>query len=107
MTLPILAVSAEEVVWALARAGFAIVDRPSGVIVLERGRRVVTVPMLPLLAPEAVLVLLRAAGMSYSELVELLAEAPTVPTRRVATRQERRRSSRPATALRSTEPDAE
>ena len=66
-------------VWALTRAGFAIVDRPEGVVILERGMRLVTVPTLPLLAREAMLVLLRAAGVSYAELVGFLAEAPTTP----------------------------
>lgn len=71
--------SGADVVWGLMRAGFAIVDRPAGVVVLERGVRLVTVPTLPLLAREAMGVLLRAAGITYMELVEHLAEAPTTP----------------------------
>ena len=71
--------SGADVVWGLMRAGFTIVDQPAGVVVLERGTRLVTVPTLPLLAREAMSVLLRAAGISYTELVALLAEAPTTP----------------------------
>lgn len=71
--------SGADVVWGLMRAGFTIVDQPGGVVVLERGVRLVTVPTLPLLAREAMGVLLRAAGISYAELVALVAEAPTTP----------------------------
>lgn len=90
VALPVLAVSADEVVWALLRAGFSIVDRAGGMIVLERGLRTVTVPATPLLPREALLVLLRDAGIAYMQFVELLAEAPTEPEARSRVRLRRR-----------------
>ena len=76
---PTAMLSGADVVWGLMRAGFTIVDQPGGVVVLERGMRLVTVPTLPLLAREAMSVLLHAAGITYGELAALVAEAPTTP----------------------------
>jgi hypothetical protein len=82
MALPVLAVSADEVVWALVRAGFYIVERPVSVVVLERGLRTVTVPAAAVLSREALLVLLRDAGIPYTHFVELLAEPCKEPEAR-------------------------
>lgn len=78
MGLPVLALSADEIMWALLRSGFVIVKATSAAIVLERRHRLVSVPLGPL-ESEHVMAVLRDAGVSYSELLDLLGEAPTEP----------------------------
>lgn len=78
MGLPVLALSADEMLWALLRSGFAIVKATPAAVVLERSHRQVSVPLGPL-DVEHVVTILRDAGVSYSELLDLLGEAPTAP----------------------------
>jgi hypothetical protein len=73
VALPALAVSAEELVLALRRAGFHE-RRGQGVTILERGHRMAVVPDLPLLAPETLSLILREAGVPFSELLDCLDE---------------------------------
>lgn len=75
--VPALAVTADEVVVALRRAGFHS-RRGSGVTVLDRGYRIVIVPETEILSPEALSDILRAAGMSFLDLLDRL-DAPTEP----------------------------
>ena len=78
MGLPVLALSADEILWALLRSGFVIVKATSDTILLERGHRQVSVPLGPLEVEDAMAVL-HDAGVAYSELLDLLGEAPTAP----------------------------
>lgn len=77
--LPVIAVSADEVIWALLHAGFEIRERREGVLVLASGWHVVEVPAMARLLPGDLFGILSQAGLSYSELLERLAEAPTQP----------------------------
>ncbi len=77
--LPVIAVSADEVVWALLRAGFEIRERCGGVVLLANGWRIVEVPAVPVLEPPQLLAVLRQTGISYSDFVEHLVDAPTEP----------------------------
>ena len=79
MGLPVIAVSADEVVWALLRAGFDVRDRTGGAIVLGNGWRAVEVPAVRQLIPAELLAVLRQAGISYNDFVEHLVDAPTQP----------------------------
>ena len=45
---------------------------------LTRGYRLVVVPEVPMLAPEVLASILDAAGMAFSEFVELVGQAPTM-----------------------------
>jgi hypothetical protein len=77
-SVPVLACSPDEVVWTLLRAGFIVVQRATAAVILERGLRVVAVPtMTTMIAPEALVVMLRDAGLAYSRFLELVGEAPT------------------------------
>jgi hypothetical protein len=80
MALPALVVSSDELVVAFQRAGF-VARRATGRTILERGTRVVVIPDGRLLAPEAVAATLRSAGISYSDFLDYLSEAPTEPAR--------------------------
>lgn len=77
--LPVLALSADEILWALLRLGFNVVERDETRVVLASHHRKVELPLVATLAPEILMGLLRAAGLSYSELLDLLGEAPTHP----------------------------
>lgn len=79
MGLPVIAVSADEIVWALLRAGFEIRDRRADLILLARDGRVVEVPASPSLVAAELLHVLRHAGISYGEFIERLAEEKTQP----------------------------
>lgn len=58
---------------ALRRVGFSA--RPSsGVTILDRGARLVVVPELELLSPEALAHVLHEAGVSYLDFLECLEE---------------------------------
>src|SRR4051812_14901973 len=66
-----VAISGTEAVWVLLQRGF-LARRGIRVTVLERGRHVVAVPDVPLLAPELFAVILRESGLSFSEFVAAL-----------------------------------
>jgi predicted RNA binding protein YcfA (HicA-like mRNA interferase family) len=71
VTLPLVALSGEEAVAALRRAGFSA--RPeAGRVILRRGGRVVVVPCDEILEPNTVRAILRAAGMDYLNLLDNL-----------------------------------
>jgi hypothetical protein len=73
MAVPALAVSSDEVVLALQRAGFVVRhDRDSAV--LDRGVRTVVVRHVPLLSPEELAAALRAAGLSFTDFLDRLSE---------------------------------
>ena len=72
-TVPALAVSSDEVVLALQRAGF-VLRRGVGQSVLDRGVRTVVVREVPVLPPEELAEALRAAGLSFTDFVERLSE---------------------------------
>jgi len=75
--LPLVAVSSEECVEALARAGFAVRSRGERQARLERGPCVVWVREAAILTPEDLTALLRASGIPYSEFLDLLSDMPT------------------------------
>ncbi|HEY8079280.1 MAG TPA: hypothetical protein VIF62_34345 [Labilithrix sp.] len=91
MGLPVIAVSADEVVWALLRAGFDVRDRVDGAIVLANGWRDVHVPAVVTLVPSELLGVLRQAGISYNDFVEHLVDAPTEPDLEKASQVRRKR----------------
>lgn len=74
VTLPPLAVSSDEVVVVLQRAGFTLAKRARDALVLTHGVRDVIVPVGPI-GEEPLRQLLRTAGISYSEFVDLLEAA--------------------------------
>jgi hypothetical protein len=95
--LPLFAAWGEEIVWALRRAGFYLLSIDAEHATLENDHaRVVAVPRGRLLEPDELLAVLRTAGVSYSDFVELLdapfpAEEPSsesLPKLHVARRRE-------------------
>jgi hypothetical protein len=77
--IPLVAVSGADCVDALRLAGFGVRSRSSAVIVLERDARVVMVADVAMLPPEDLLALLRDAGITYDDFLDLLSETPTDP----------------------------
>jgi hypothetical protein len=78
--VPAPAVSSDELVLALERAGFvACARRGRDVTILRRGLRVVVVSHAPLLREDAVVEILRAAGIGYSAFLDLLSAVPLPP----------------------------
>jgi hypothetical protein len=75
--VPLVAVSGNEFVEALAYAGFSIRSRTDSTTTLERELRVVVVPDVAMLLPEDLQALLRDAGLAYDTLLDLLADGPT------------------------------
>lgn len=73
--LPILAVSATECVQALTLGGFRTTSRTQAATVLEQRDRRVIVPATMMLPPDDLENILRAAAVSYTEFLELLARA--------------------------------
>jgi hypothetical protein len=73
LVLHALAVSSDEVVFALQRAGFAA-RRREGVTILECGHRSVRVRDVPLLSADDLAAVLRAADLRYTDFLELLSE---------------------------------
>jgi hypothetical protein len=73
LALPLLAVSGEEIEQALRHGGFRLVTRTERAAVLARDADVllVDVPSGPI-GPERLRELLRAARLSYPELLDLL-----------------------------------
>jgi hypothetical protein len=80
----VVAVSGIECVDALVSAGFCFEARGSGTNILTKGDRLVVVPDIPRLAPEAIRSILDQAGLTYAEFVELLAGSPTSRMPRLA-----------------------
>jgi predicted RNA binding protein YcfA (HicA-like mRNA interferase family) len=73
--LPLLAASGDEVVRALKRAGFQLTAHTPAHATLQHGFRRLVIRRGDPLAPEELLAILRASGVSYAELIELL-DAP-------------------------------
>ena len=71
------ALSTEEVVWGLLRAGFSITQRASSLTVMERGRAVIAIPTVATLPPEALRIIIRDAGIDEASFFEFVGEAPT------------------------------
>jgi hypothetical protein len=74
-----LAVSSEELVGALQRAGFSA-RRRDGVTVLEYEHRSVRIPDVALLSHEELAAALRAANLRYTDFLELLSAVPLPPS---------------------------
>ena len=72
MGLPLFAASGDEIVRALKRGGFRVATQSDAYVVLELGHRSVVVPRVHPLHPDDLLGVLRASGVSYMALVELL-----------------------------------
>lgn len=72
MSLPLVALSGEEAVAALRRAGFRARAGEERTI-LERGDRVVVVPADRILDEDTLRGIMRAAGIDYLRLLENLA----------------------------------
>jgi hypothetical protein len=72
--LPLLAVSSDEVVIVLQRAGFTLVKRTHDTFILTQGFRDVVIPVGPV-GEESLRQLLRTAGVSYSDFLDLLESA--------------------------------
>jgi hypothetical protein len=72
-----VAISTEEVVWGLLRAGFAITQRAASATVLQRGLFVVAIPTVTSLPPEALTIILRDAGIDEERFLDLFGDAPT------------------------------
>jgi hypothetical protein len=79
VVLPLVAVSTDECVEALVRAGFAVTSRRDGSAALQKERRTVRVPDGGILPPEALTEILRASGIAYSDFLDLLSDCPTEP----------------------------
>jgi hypothetical protein len=75
--LPVIACTADEVLWALLRAGFELHERRGPVMILRQGARIVELPTVTALVPAELFSVLRQAGLSYNDLIELIADAPT------------------------------
>jgi hypothetical protein len=93
VSLPIVALSGEEVAFALLRVGFSLRARDEHALVLERGLRRVAVPVVPRLEPAVLLALLHDAGVSYTQIVEVLDAVHALPNTsesHVRVRQDRR-----------------
>ncbi len=80
---PTLAVSAEEMVLALGRAGF-VARRDETTTVLQQRYRVVVIPHVPLLSEDQLATVLRSAGLSFTELLEHIDGEPDGALRDVA-----------------------
>ncbi len=78
-----IALSTEEVVWGLLRAGFAITQRAASATVMERGHAVIAIPTVSALPPEALAIILRDAGIDEERFFDLVGEAPTERSRLV------------------------
>lgn len=72
VALPIVALSSEEVAHALCRLGFVVTARGASGHVLERNLRQVRLLPAASISPDALLAIVREAGVTYSELVEAL-----------------------------------
>lgn len=70
--LPLFAASGIEIVRALKRRGFHVLSQAACIAILEHGHRRVAIPTGRSLHPDELLGLLRAAGISYADFIELL-----------------------------------
>jgi hypothetical protein len=77
--VPLVAVSGADCVEALTLAGFALRSRSDSATVLAHDLRVVVVPDVAMLTPDDLQALLRDAGITYDDFLDLLSEAPTDP----------------------------
>lgn len=77
--IPLVAVSGAECVDALRTAGFCVVARSGEAVTLTREARTVVVPDVPMVSPEVLMEILRAADLPYDEFLELLSDSPTDP----------------------------
>ena len=77
--VPLVAVSGAECIDALCIAGFTLTSRTGTQVTLTKGLRLVVVPDVAMLGPDQLLAILRAAGVPYSEFLDLLSETPTDP----------------------------
>lgn len=73
----LVAVSGSDCIEALQLAGFTTRSRTDHATTLERGLRVVVVPDVAMLPPGELQMLLRDAGVTYSDFLDILSEAPT------------------------------
>ena len=78
VTLPWVALSSEEAVAALRRAGF-VVRTSATHVTLQRGLRVVIVPADEVLDPNVVRRILRDAGIDYVHLLDNLVTPLPLP----------------------------
>jgi hypothetical protein len=74
-----LDISSTECVVALTELGFLIARRTAGTTVLRRGDQLAIVPDAVVLAHSVLERILETADLTFEELEELVAEAPTVP----------------------------
>lgn len=74
-----LEISGAECVSALVLAGFRIEQKTKESTLLARGKHVVIVPDIFVLAPAVLEAILGKAHLSYAEFVELISEEPTLP----------------------------
>jgi hypothetical protein len=81
--IPLVAVSGSECVEALQQAGFVTRSRSEASITLAQGERVVAVPDCAMLAPEDLELVLRDAGITYDDFLDLLSDTPTNPDLRL------------------------
>lgn len=83
IVIPLVAVSGAECVDALLVAGFVVRShtRVDDVLMttLEDERHIVVVPDVDMVRPDDLVVLLRTAGVAYSDFLDYLSEAPTAP----------------------------
>lgn len=77
--IPLVAVSGSDCVEALLQAGFVTRTRSLDSVTVERDDRRVIVPVCSVLAPEDLQAILRDAGITYSEFLDLLSDTPTDP----------------------------
>ena len=82
MSLALLVLSSEEILTALHGAGFQLVRRQPELVVVARGPRVVSVPHAAMIGDAELADLLRAAGVTYHELLEELDGMPASPAQR-------------------------
>lgn len=95
MGVPVIFATADEVVWALLRAGFAVRERTAATVLLANCDRIAEVPVGHMIAPQQLLSILRHAGISYTDFVELIADDDTDPGESTAS-QARRKSLAPS-----------
>lgn len=77
--VPLVAVSGSDCIEALQLAGFTTRSKTDHATTLERGLHVVVVPDVAMVPPGDLQMLLRDAGVTYSDFLDMLSEAPTDP----------------------------
>ena len=71
MALP-LALSGEEVAFALLRRGFVLRARDDESMIVQKGLRRVVIPDTPKIEPEVLIAILREASVAWTDLLETL-----------------------------------